>query len=188
MHLGSSYGRTTMAAALVMLGSWLLAADPPGLSNRVAIQKLSFLGGKWRGEAAIQMGPDRKIVLQHSEDVAFRVGGTTLVIEGIGRGVPPGSDQETVLFNAMAVVSWSEKDGYAMRAYTGEGKTIEPKIVVQDGGFEWSFQDAERNVSIRYAMKLTADGKWQEHGEMSRDGGATWSGFFDMLLTRAEKP
>lgn len=174
--------------AAVLVAAPLLAADPPGQANRDAMKKLDYLAGKWKGEATIQLGPDRKEKLTQSETVEYRLGGTIMVVEGVGTGKLPGQDKEGVVFNAYAVVSYdAAKKEYAMKAYRAEGVSVDAWIKVADKGFEWGFANAEPKIDIRYTMKLTAKGEWHEVGEMSRDGGKTWNKFFEMTLTKVKE-
>jgi hypothetical protein len=165
-----------------------LAADPPGQANRDALKKLDYLAGKWKGEATIQMGPGRKETLTQTEDVEYRLGGTILVVEGIGRGKLPGQDKEGVVFNAFAVLSYdAAKKEYALKAYRAEGLSVDAYVKPAAKGFEWGFKEPQRGFDIRYTMKLTDKGEWNEVGEMSMDGGKAWNKFFEMVLTKVKE-
>lgn len=177
-----------LALAAALLASPVLAADPPGQANRDALKKLDYLAGKWKGEATMQLGPNRKEVVKQTEDVEFRLGGTILVIEGVGKGKLPGQEKEGVVFNAYAVVSYdAAKKEYAMRAYRAEGVSVDASMKPGDKGFEWGFTLAEQKTDIRYKMTLTDKGEWHEVGDMSRDGGKTWNKFFEMTLTKTKE-
>ncbi len=165
-----------------------LAVDPPGHVNREALKKFDYLVGKWKGKATIQMGPERKVTLTQTEDVQYRLSGAILVIEGVGTGKMPGQDKEGVVFNAYAVLSYNAaKKEYAMKAYLSDGKATDAWFNATDGGFEWGFTNPEYKSDSRYSMKRTDKGEWNEIGEMSRDGGKTWSKFFEMTLTKLKE-
>lgn len=177
-----------LAVAVALLAVPVFSADPPGQANRDALKKFDYLAGKWKGEASIRMGPGDPQKIQQSEDVQYRLGGTILVIEGIGRGKLPDSDKEGVVFNAFAVVSYDPaKKEYAMKAYRMEGLSVDAWIKPADKGFTWGFTSPEPKMEIKYTMKLTDKGEWNEVGEVSRDGGKTWFKFFEMTLTKAKE-
>lgn len=162
-------------------------AQPPGEANREALKKLAFLEGKWAGEATIAAGPGREITLKQTEDVRLRVGGTVLVVEGVGRGRPPGRDQEVVLFNAMAVISYDPAaKAYRMTAHRADGVAVEPTISVTDKGYAWAYKDAGQKADVRYTMTLTDAGEWHEVGEASADG-KTWRKTFEMTLKKVKE-
>lgn len=176
------------ALVAVLVAAPLFAADPPGQANRDAMKKLDFLAGKWKGEATIQFGPDRKEKLTQTEDVVYRLGGTILVVEGVGTGKLPGQDKEGVMFNALAVMSYdADKKEYAVKAYKAEGVSVDAWLKMGDKKFEWGFTDPGRKVDVKYAVALTPKGEWNEVGEMSRDGGKTWAKFFEMTLTKVKE-
>lgn len=176
-----------LAVALLALAPALAAAQPPGQANRDALKKLAFLEGKWAGPATAHHGPGPGLTLRQTEDVQLRVSGTVLVIEGIGRGKRPGSDQEAVLFNALAVISFDPAaKEYRMKAYRAEGLAVEPHLTVGDRGFVWGFRDEQHKVDVRYTMRLTDKGEWHEVGEVSLDG-KTWRKTFEMTLAKVKE-
>lgn len=176
------------AVALALVAAPLFAADPPGQANRDALKKLEFLVGKWKGEASMTLGPNRTEKFTQTEDVQSRLSGTILVVEGVGRGKLPGKDEEGVVFNAFAVMSFdADKKEYAVKAYRAEGVSVDGWLKAGDKQFEWGFTDPARKTDIKYAVKLTEKGEWHEVGEMSRDGGKTWNKFFEMTLTKTKE-
>ncbi len=175
------------ALVAVLVAAPVFAADPPGQANRDAMKKLDFLAGKWKGEASMTFGPTRTEKFTQTEDVEYRLGGTILVVEGVGRGKLPGKDEEGVVFNAFAVMSYdAAKKEYAVKAYRAEGVSVDAWLKMGDKKFEWGFANAEQKIDIRYAVTLTEKGEWHEVGDMSRDGGKTWNKFFEMTLTKAK--
>ena len=137
---------------------------PSGEANREAMKKFDYLVGKWKGDATMTLGPDRKQTAKQTEDVQYRLGGTILVIEGVGRGKLPGKDEEGVMFNAFAVISYdAQKKEYGVRAYRAEG------------------------VSVDGYVKPADKGEWHEVGEMSMDGSKTWRKFFEMTVAKEKQ-
>ena len=161
---------------------------PTGEANREALKALDYLVGQWKGKATMTFGPDRKEVFKQTEDVEYRLGGTIMVIEGTGRGKLPGKDEEGIVFNAFAVISYdAQKKEYGIKAYRAEGVSVDAYLKPAGKGFEWGFKEPQRGFDIRYTLKLTDKGEWSEVGEMSMDAGKTWRKFFEMTLTKVKK-
>jgi hypothetical protein len=125
-------------------------------TQKTAMKKLSFLVGKWSGDATVQRGPGEPLQVRQSEEIAYRLDGSILIIEGTGRDPVSGK----VLFNAFAVVNYDEnKKEYRIRAYN-EGRQAEAPIEVTETGFVWGFRSGP--AEIRNAMKVTGKGEWNE--------------------------
>ncbi len=165
-----------------------MSADP-GDANREAMKKLDYLAGKWKGEAKITLGPGGAKTLTQTEDVQFRLNGTVLLVEGVGRGKLPDKDEEGVLFNALGVMSFdAETKKYRIKAYRAEGQSTDAELTPTEKGFVWGFKEPKRGVEMKYTMTLTPKGEWSEVGEYTLDG-KTWTKFIEMTLTRVkEKP
>jgi hypothetical protein len=181
--------RLLVLLAVVFVPSAVVAQGlPTGEANREAMKKLDFLVGKWKGEATMTLGPDRKEKFTQTEDVEYRLGGTILVVEGVGTGKLPGQDKEGVVFNAFAVMSYdAQKKEYSVRAYRAEGVSIDGYVKPADKGLVWGFKEPQRGYDIRYTVTITAKGEWNEVGEMSMDGGKTWRHFFEMTVAKAKQ-
>lgn len=148
------------------------------------MRKLDFLAGDWKGDAWIRMGSGTREQIIQTERVQKKLGGQVLLIEGLGkRKLENGTAGETV-HDALAVVSWNEeKKTYRFATWVAgrpEGETtldlIAPNTAV------WAM-DTPRG-RMRYTIRLTEKGEWNEVGEFSSDHGATWMKFFEMNLTR----
>lgn len=165
----------------------MAAAQEPGAANRVAMKKFGYLVGKWSGEATYSLGPNGKTTVRQSEDVQFKLDGTTLLVEGTGRGKLPGKDEEGVVFNALAIMSFdAATKKYAINAHTKEGRSTTAELTPTEKGFGWGFKDPARGTQIRYTMTLTDKGEWHEVGDYSTDGKA-WTRFFEMTLTKVKE-
>jgi hypothetical protein len=172
---------------LFLLAAVPAAAQQPGAASREAMKKLDFLAGKWSGDATVTQGQKGKIQLKQTEEIEFRLGGTVLLIEGKGTGRRPGKDQDELLFNALAVVSYdADAKKYAIKAYRAEGQSVDAILTLTDKGLVWGFKDPQRGTQVRYTMKLTDKGEWHEVGEYSPDGKA-WTQFIEMTLTRVKE-
>ena len=156
------------------------AAKPPYQEMR----KLDFLVGEWSGEAWIQMGPEgkRETVIQ-TEKVQPRLGGKLLLIEGLGRERLEGGVAGKVVHDALAIVSWDpEKDHYRFIGYVADRPGVDTILEVGDNTAVWGLTTPQGG-RVRYTIRLTEKGEWNEIGEFSRDGQA-WKKFFEMTLRK----
>jgi hypothetical protein len=149
-------------AALVLLSLSAFAQQRPDKAAQIeAMKKLSFLTGKWQGEAVARMGPGDPVKLAQTEDVRYMLDGTILLIEGVGRNPQSGAK----LFNALGIVSYDEASkSYRIRAYT-EGRQIDAPFEVSEKGFKWSI--ASGGYRVDYAMLLNENGEWHETGDVT---------------------
>jgi hypothetical protein len=164
-------------------------AQQPAAANRDAMKKLDFLAGKWRGDASITQGPKGAMKLTQTEDVQYRLGGVIMHVEGTGRGKQAGMDEEGILFNAFAVISYEAKDKkYKIRAYRMEGTSVDAELTLLEKGkgFIWGFKEPTRGVEVKYTMTITSKDEWHEVGEYTLDG-KTWTKFIEMTLTRVKE-
>lgn len=157
----------------VMLGVALLAApataaaqvpiQPTGsAAQREAVGALDFLDGEWRGGAVVY-GPQGQETLAQTERVGPLLGGSVKVIEGRGYAAD-GSTQ----FNALAVLSWDEREGrYRFRSWAN-GYTGEYPFERTADGFRWSMP-AGPNARIEYVATVR-DGVWHEIGSYVAEG------------------
>jgi len=183
--------KRSLLTTLVLVASGLSAvsAQPPPAAPVGAespLAKLEFLAGSWRGEGRYFRGPQAPpLIVSVSEQATLRAGGTVLLLEG--RGTVPGPDGqgETVVHDALGVLSWdSEAAVYRMRAFR-DGNTTDAVVEVGDGSMAWGFHDPVRNVDVRFTMTLDAQGRWTEVGEVDR-GEAGKLRFFEMTLARVD--
>ena len=133
-----------------------LAQAPNVEAQKEAMKKLSFLAGKWSGDATVQRGPGGPLKIRQSEDIQFRLDGLLLVIEGTGRD----ADSGKVQFNALGIVSYDDnKKEYRLRAYN-DGRQVEAQVEVSDRGFAWGFQSGP--ATVRNTMTVNDKGEWVE--------------------------
>ena len=178
MNRASSLG---LAAALAILTPASAPAQAPdGSANRTAIERLGFMVGRWRGEAWMQRGPER-VQTQMTETVESRVGGTVLLVEGLGIVPGQGTTPARTVHHALGVVAFDpQSNGYILRSYIATGQWGEFVLTPIDGGVQWS-----REVPggrIRNTAHIGGD-EWHEIGEFSRDG-VTWTQIMEMRLRR----
>lgn len=168
---------------------WLLlpivaTAQSAGTSSATEMKKLDFLAGDWKGEGWIEMGPNGRSTFKQTETVLSKLSGTVILIEGVGKGKLASTGQEGIVHNALAVISYdSRAKKFQFRAFRADGNFIDAEMTPEGNGLVWGFREPQRNVEIKYTIKLTDTGQWNEVGEFSMDG-KTWRKFFEMTLQR----
>jgi hypothetical protein len=141
------------------------------------MQKLSFLAGKWSGEALVIRGPGEPLKVLQTEEVQFKSNGLLLLIEGTGRSPSTG---ETI-FAALATIAYDDAaKTYRFRAHN-DGRYLDTELKVPDKGFEWGYQAGP--AAVRFVMHLNDKGEWVETGEVVI-GNAAPRKTFEMTVRR----
>ena len=150
---------------LVALCTCALAQQQPdAAAQREAMKKLSFLVGKWSGDATVMRGPGNTVKVRQTEEVQYKLDGLVLLIEGTGRDPQSGE----VKFNALATVSYDDATRtYQFRSYN-DGRYLDSEMKVPQNGFEWGYKAGPADV--RFTMKLNEKGEWVETGEVTLNG------------------
>ena len=170
------------------------APAEPAEEGPNGIDRLDWLIGEWEGSGWTMTGPGQREAFTIRESVTPRLEGQVLVVDGAGRTAPVEGQQQRQVHEAFGVLSYdADKDQFffrAFRARDGQGSgQIDPQIEVRpDGSFDWAFEinAAGRTAITRYATRQLDDGRWQEKGYISLDGGKTWAQFFEMTLRRVD--
>ncbi|MEZ5961487.1 MAG: hypothetical protein R3C30_13850 [Hyphomonadaceae bacterium] len=179
--------RTLIACLVLFLTPPLAAAQtgyrPPDVAaQHAAMQRLAPLVGRWQGEASL-LHPQQMTVFQ-SEDIEFALDGAAIIVRGTGYDTTERSG--TPVFQALAVISYDDQRSiYEFRSYAMGRATTATGEVLGDGQFRWSINTGGP-VRIRYTITVSGD-TWNEIGEMSSDGGATWQQTIDMNLHRVRE-
>lgn len=161
------------------------AGPRPGLTlQKEKIGEIAWLAGKWEGAGWMIAPTGERVTFRQTEDVQLRLDGTIMVIEGRGYAPSAAGGPESLMFNAFAVVSFNEfVRRYEFRSYAmGFANTFEA-VMREDGAFEWRINPPNA-PKMRYVITQPQPNVWFEIGERSTDGGATWTQFFEMRLTR----
>ncbi len=150
--------------------------QPAGTAaQREALASLDILNGEWRGQAVVH-GPGGTETLTQTERVGSLLGGSIKVIEGRGYA----ADGSTV-FNAMAVLSWDEREGrYRFRSWAN-GFSGDYRFERTEDGFRWE-TPAGPNARIEYVATVR-DGTWHEVGTFYMEGQPPRQ-MIEMRLTR----
>lgn len=179
--------RTTFltAAIAVALPALLPGQAPDASAARAAIERLNSMVGRWRGEAWMAREGGQRAQTVMTETVERKLGGTVLLIEGLGQAPAEGGGEPRVVHHALAVLSFEPRTGsYQMRSYLANGLSGDFAVALVEGGVSWS-----REVpggTVRNTARFTAD-EWHEVGEFSRDG-TTWTQVMEIRLRREAAP
>lgn len=167
-----------------VFGQEMKKTEDPQANRAAAMKKLDFLLGEWQGTGWIIIGRERKEFTVR-ESLRPKLDGKIVVVEGLGKSVDEKTGIEKVVHDAYGVFSYDEASGgISFIWFKGGGERGETGIEFGDKSFVWSFEMPENKVTVRFTEKLTDKGNWQEIGEVSRDGGATWFKFFEMELSK----
>lgn len=172
--------RVKLACAALLMTSPALAAAQPGpptpSPTRIdAMKKVEFMLGTWNGEGWMQMGPQKHVFVSN-ETVTREVDGLALVVKGLH------TSEGRVVHNALGVLSANDDGTYAFHTWLANGRSGIYKGEWKDGAFVWGMDTPMGKM--RYTIRLDAQGRWHETGEMSRDGQAATQ-FFEMTLAKA---
>jgi len=150
----------------IALASPLMAQLPrtPDLQvQQAAMKKLSFLIGRWSGEARVLRGPGQWVDLIQTEEAQYKLGGLLLMIEGIGRTKADG----TLALQALGLIFYDDESGaYRMRAYN-DGRWLETEVRILEGGhgLSWGFSLGE--IKTDSVLRINEKGEWTELGELT---------------------
>jgi len=165
-----------------------LAAQTGGPNDRNSpvvekIKALSFMVGEWEGEGWMQIGPQERKTVKVKESVRLKLSGKALLVEGLGTSKTSEGGEETVVHEALAVITWDpKKEQYSMRAITAKAGAVDPKVETDGTSIVWSFETPVGGA-VRYSIKINEKRQWLEIGEFSRDGKG-WNKFFEMTLSK----
>jgi hypothetical protein len=132
-------------------------------AQRAAMRKLSFLIGKWSGEARMLRGPGEPIEMKQTEEAEYKLDGLILTIEGIGRTK---SDDSPVL-QAFGVIGYDDENGvYRMRAFN-DGRYLETDLKLADDGkgATWGFTFG--SIKTSSVLRINDKGEWTEQAEIT---------------------
>ena len=152
-------------------------SDQAGIaSQREAMRVLSWMDGRWRGQAVTQ-GPGGEHKVVQTERIGNFLDGTIKVVEGRGFNA-----DGSVGFNAFGVISYDPATkAYTFRSYAqGRAGTFTISPIAGKPGYVWEIPVGP--MTIRYTATIE-EGKWHEVGDRISPG-AEPVRFFDMMLTR----
>jgi hypothetical protein len=145
-----------------------------------AMLKIQPLSGEWSGEGWMQIGMEKRTFTQ-TEKVVQKAHGTVILIDGLGVDKITGK----TIHEAFAVISYDlPGKKYLIRAFLANGNYIDADLRVEtDGTIIWGYKHPQAG-EIKYTISAS-QGKWEEKGQMNRDG-SNWIPFFQMNLEKVK--
>lgn len=162
-----------------------LVAQPSAELYKEKMSVFNFWEGQWHGEGSMQMGPGPAKKSTVDETLQFKLDGTVMLIEGIGKAIDPQTNQSQVVHHAMAILSYDPATGqYKFHTYLKDGRSTPAVLkVLEENKYEWGFDVP--NGKVKYLITIDTSKKtWHEEGEFSNDNGTTWMKFFEMNLEK----
>jgi len=127
------------------------------------MKKLSFLAGKWSGEARIFRGSAAPVEMAQTETAEYKLDGLILTIEGIGRNKLDGKP----VLQAFGVLSYDDEAGtYRMRAFN-DGRWLETEMKLAESGKELTWGFAFGDVKTSSVLRINEKGEWTELHEIT---------------------
>jgi hypothetical protein len=176
--------KATLSLVLALLCTLGLAQAPDfgGKEQAEKMKALSFLAGRWEGEATVNAG-GRQIPLKGFENVDFMAGGTCVLVNA--NWTMKAGDREIPIHQPCAMIWWdSTKKTYRMLAQLSNGLRNEFDVQVKDKGFVWTLNNPQAG-EVRYTMNLLEDGTWHELGEHKTAEGK-WETTMEMKLKKVK--
>jgi hypothetical protein len=170
--------RMTMVLVVLLSATFAYGADE--------MSKLGWMAGEWKGEASVQMGPGKPQMVLQTEKITPKAGGKVLIIEGLGRKKLEDGTAGEVVHDAIAMISWdATKKTYRFIGHVAQQESVDTTLdMTAPDTFVWGF-DTPQGGKVRYTIRLTDKGQWNEIGEFTRDG-TKWMKFFEMTLTKSK--
>jgi hypothetical protein len=141
------------------------------------MKEAAFLVGTWEGEGTMT-AQDGRHEATVREVITPKAGGTVIALEGLGKDKATGA----VVHDAFGVLFFDPTTkAYKMRSFLASGQGGEFPATIKDGVIVWTMNAGPRE--IRYTIKLDAQGRWHEVGEIKLEGDA-WTKFFEMTLKK----
>jgi hypothetical protein len=150
-----------------MLLSVLCMTQLPRIPNieaqRRAMKKLSFLVGRWAGEARLLRGPSEFVELIQTEEAQYKLDGLILMVEGVGRQKSDGK----LALQALGIISYDDESGtFRMRTFN-DGRFLESEVTLleENKGLNWGFVLGE--IRTKSILRINEQGEWTELAEIT---------------------
>ncbi len=160
-----------------------LTAQSSSENRKEAMKKLDFMAGQWKGEGWMMDREGNKNAFTQTEDINWKMDGELMLIEGLGKSYDASVQEEKVIHNALATISYNPQTGnYDFQSYVaGRGSGTAVGKVLDEHTFQWEL--SVPHGKIRYTITISEKEQWYEIGEYSPDGQA-WNQFFEMTLAK----
>lgn len=170
--------RLTMVLAAMLTATFAYGADE--------MSKLDWLVGEWKGEVSARSGPGKPETAIQVEKVTPRAGGKVLLVEGLGRKKLEDGTAGDVVHDAIALISWDEeKKTYRFIGHVAQQPSVDTTLdLTAPNTLVWGLTPPQGG-KVRFTIRLTEKGEWNEVGEFSPDG-TKWFKFLEMNLTKTK--
>lgn len=146
--------------------------------QKTEMRKLDKMIGRWSGDGWIQRGAAREEFVG-TENVQKKLDGLALLVEG---KFTEKKDASKVVHETLAVLSYNQKTSiYDFKTYLINGGGGMFGFADKGETFEWGMEFPGNKFIYIITIK---NGVWNEIGKVSRDGGKTWTQFFEMNLKK----
>ena len=153
---------------------------PDLAAQHAAMDRLADMVGDWAGIANV-MSPVQRQVFQ-TEHIERDMDGLLLVIHG--NGYDNAAHSGAPVFKAFGVISYDDRRQiYEFRVYNDGNAATATAQFLDDGRMQWLMNFGQ--VQIRYTITRSPT-HWNEVGEMTRDGGTTWTRTIVMDLDKRQ--
>ena len=168
-------------AAMLLALAPAVHADPASPTAKAAMARIAQMAGRWKGGGWIDT-PSGRHESNSEETIEMRLDGTAILLEGFHTDVKTGE----VNHHALAIIAWDDNQKqYRFMSALAAGRTGYFPAKLEGSTFVWSIP-IPNGPTTRFTISLDDPDKWREVGEQTRDGGATWTKFFEMNLARAK--
>ena len=161
------------------------SAQMPKFDPPPELKKLDWMIGEWKGEGTSHMPGGAQRVLVH-EVVKPELAGAILYVRGQGHARKEDGSAGELVHDAFGVIGYDR----FVKKFTfdpwikGGIHTDTTFEVADDGSVEWGFTTPQGG-KVRYRIKRTEKGEWNEAGEFSFDG-TKWMKTFEMTLAKVK--
>ena len=171
---------TFLFLLLITTATLSLAQNHDNTAQREAMKKLTFLEGNWSGEANMMIRGQGNQKINQTENVQFQLGGTILVIEGMGKS----ADESKTVHHAYAVISYDEKsEKYRFQSWLENGLSGDYEAYFDEAGnFVWIMENMNGGT-VHYTISIDEKGQWAETGKWSNGENQAFE-FFSMTLKK----
>jgi hypothetical protein len=132
-------------------------------AQRTAMKEVSFLVGKWVGEARLLRGPAESVELLQTEEAQYKLDGLILVIEGVGLTKASGQP----VLQAFGIISYDDESAtYRMRTFN-DGRFLETQVrLLEEGqGMTWGFVLGD--IRTNSVLRINENSEWTERAEIT---------------------
>lgn len=167
--------------ALIAIGHLLapLQEVGPSPAEKAAMEKLSFLVGKWQGTGWVMEPSGQKSVFNGNETVQMKLSGRAILVEGEFK-----DGENKIRHQTLAIITFDTKTSkYQFRTYLFNQPEAVHEIIPTEDGFKWEM-NPNATTKIRFNMTGKAKKEWKETGEVLIEGRPPMQ-FMEMNLKKA---